>query len=92
MNNITVNIGCKSEFIDAVLSEIGGKLRSSTRKVSFIDGGIESTITIFQIHVLDELVKAIASVIKVIPGVIFVEPVREEVITYEFESTDGDAV
>ena len=87
MNLIKVNIACRSELIQPVLDEVGKALSKPIRKTLYEhDVGEEPIeITLISVKIGDQALKMVASIVKKIPGVIFIEPVREEVKEYEFE-------
>lgn len=90
------NVACKSEAIDPVIERIGitvlgkclnGFLKKTLYESDVGEGLIE--ITLVPIVVSDNafcFTKHILTLLKAIPGVIFIEPVREEVITYDIDT------
>lgn len=86
------NVACKSEAIDPIIDGYIGKTFRAVKKTLYeSDVGQEATeITLIPISISDNAVvdftKYVLPMIKAIPGVIFIEPMREEVITYDIDT------
>lgn len=80
------NVACKSEAIDPVINEIGIALEGIINKALYESDVGENPIeiTMIPVDVPNVAINVALPILKAIPGVIFIEPVREEVITYEF--------
>jgi len=85
------NVACRSDVIDSVIKEIGLTFKGLVKKTLYEsdvgEGLIE--ITLVPMIIPDSAVsftKYILPILKAIPGVIFIEPIREEVITYDIDT------
>ena len=82
------NIACRSGTIDQIFSEIDLRfLKGSIKKTLYESDIGEDLIEIALIPItLDWIAIPLIPIIKAMPGVIFIEPVREEVITYDIDT------
>ena len=85
------NVAC-SKSIDPIINYIGTGFKRPIKKTLYeSDVGEEATeITLIPISISDDAVvdftKHVFHIIKAMPGVIFIEPVREEVIIYDIDT------
>lgn len=82
------NVACRSGTIDQVFSVINSRFLKGPIKKTLYESDIgEDLIEITLIPItLDLIAMQLISILKLIPGVIFIEPVREEVITYDIDT------
>ena len=82
------NVACRSGTIDRVLSEIDLSFLKRPIKKTLYESDIgEDLIEIALIPImLDWIAIPLIPILKAIPGVIFIEPIREEVITYDIDT------
>ena len=82
------NVACRSGTIDRIFSVINLKfLKGPIRKTLYESDIGEDLIEIILIPItVDRITIQIISILKLIPGVIFIEPIREEVITYDIDT------
>ena len=82
------NVACRSGTIDRILSELDLRFLKGPIKKTLYESDIgEDPIEIALIPIsLDWISISLIPILKDIPGVIFIEPVREGVIAYEFDT------
>ena len=85
------NVAC-NKSIDPIINRIGKAFKGPIKKTLYeSDVGEEAAeITLIPISISDNTIvdftKYVFPMMKAIPGVIFIEPIREEVITYDIDT------
>lgn len=82
------NVACRSGTIDRVFPVINSRFLKGPIKKTLYESDIgEDLIEISLIPItLDLIAMQLITILKLIPGVIFIEPVREEVIACDIDT------